>query len=1017
GIAVDDTGAAYITGDTTSLDFPTTPGAYQTDKPAPGLQDVVVAKLTPDGSDLVYATYLGGDGDDIGSAIAVDDTGAAYVVGRTGSDDFPLSDTAFQDTRVGGSTTGFVTKLAPDGDALAYSTLLGGAGTDSPGGVAVNGDGAAHVAGDTASDDFPTTAGAFQEIRPGGGDGFLTKVAPDGTDLDWSTYVGGSDADSISGVGVADGGTVSVGGATRSDDLPTTPGAYQEAHPSATDPAAYVLGFDPDGDLVFGTFFGGTNGVSVSGFSVAADGSTAFVGSTSSTDLPFTPDAFDTEPDGALTNGYVARISGDGADVLAATYLGARGRGGPLGDVAVADDGTMTITGTAESATGVPVRDRMAVYSSNHDPFVGRLSADGTDLIFGTHLGARAVDMGRAVALGPDGLSAYVAGGVTSDDFPTTPEAAYPDSPVGGLSTFVLKISPTPEGEPYVTGLSPRSGPENGGTGLVITGRDLTGATAVSFGSEPAADFTVDADDQITATSPPGTGTAHVTVTTAEGTSPPNPVSEFTYAPGLWERTGQLSEPRFDPSLTLLADGRVLAAGGRDEIRGGVTTDTAEVFDPLTGQWSPTGSLGGPRSHHSATLLPDGRVLVAGGFPDGSTGLASAEVYDPEAGEWSPVDEMEEARGRHVAARLDDGRVLVAGGQPGPRRDSAEIFDPSDDTWETTGAMTDARNQFAGDVLTDGRVLVVGGPTTNESAEIYAPATGEWSPIADTHAGRRQHHGIALDDGGFLVISGVGAGKTAEVYDPDTDEWTASLMVNDRWEPLIGKLPSGQVLVAGGADGGPYSEVYDPATNDWTASATMHLSRASWRGGHRNDLVLLSSDPDTFADDPAVCGEHCGKLLVAGASTAHVAELYTPQPTVTGIEPDAAPSSAAGEQITITGFNLTDASAVHFGDLPADSVEVVSSTELTVTTPSAPAGDVDVTVTTPGGVSPTHDETSFRFDAAPSPTPDPDPDPDPTPDPDPDPTPDPDPDAQACDPALVPDSPFTDVAGNTHLDN
>ncbi|MEX2621608.1 MAG: kelch repeat-containing protein, partial [Egibacteraceae bacterium] len=962
GIVVDDTGAAYISGYTTSPNFPTTPGAFQTEG-APGEQDGYVTKLTPDGSDIEYSTYLSGSGEDYPSAIAVDDTGAAYITGSTQSDDFPTTAGAFQEAPAGGNLNAFLTKLNADGTALEYSTYLGGTSSDFVFAIAVDDAGSAHVAGTTSSDDYPTTTGAFQEMFPGGGESaFLTKVSADGTDTDWSTFVGGTDADTASGVHVGDDGTVSLAGDTRSADLPTTAGAYQEDNPSGvcasgSDPdrlclSTYAMQFDAAGDQVLGTYVGGEgddqsgapsrNGEAAQTIGLAADGSMVVIGGTNSPDFPLSDDAFQqvlqdgTPQDGRMDIGFVTRLESDGSDIIYSTFLGGRRN---VDSVAVEPDGSATVIITAESDL-IALRDPVAPYSGNHDVYVGRLNPEGTDLVYGTFIAGRLVDLVRGLALGPDG-SAYVIADTQSDDFPVTP-GAFETAPPGGLSGFVARLAPTEEGVPHVSELSPRSGPENGGTTVTLTGRDLSGATAVDFGGTPAEDFTVDSDTQITATSPPGSDPVHVTVTTPEGTSPANPAAEYLYAQGVWELAGQMASIRFEGSLTLLDDGRVLAAGGRNEIRDEITVDTAEVFDPLTGQWEDTGSLSGPRSHHSATLLPDGRVLVAGGFAGSNDQLATAEVYDPDTGQWTLVDEMTEGRARHLAVTLDDDRVLVTGGGG---LDSTEIFDPATDTWETTGAMVDARSNFAGDVLADGRVMVAGGGGhVTRAAEIYDPATGEWTAVASMLADRDNPQGAALDDGRFLMISGIGAGKSAEVYDPDTDEWTASLMINDRWTALLGTLPDSTVLVAGGADGGSYAEVYDPDTNDWTTAGRMHWARSSWRSGHRGEMVVLSSDPDTFADDPAVCGEHCGKVLAATHSFRRVAELYTPEPSVTGVAPDTAD---ADDEITITGFGFNDASAVHVGGEPATDVTVVSSTEVAATVPAQSAGTVDVTVTTP----------------------------------------------------------------------
>ncbi len=226
-----------------------------------------------------------------------------------------------------------------------------------------------------------------------------------------------------------------------------------------------------------------------------------------------------------------------------------------------------------------------------------------------------------------------------------------------------------------------------------------------------------------------------------------------------------------------------------------------------------------------------------------------------------------------------------------------------------------------------------------------------------------QHHGITLGDGRVLMATGLGAGRIAEVDDPATDTWTASAMIHDRYTPLLGPLANGRVMVAGGTDGGAYAELYDPDTNEWTSAGVMHRARPSWRNGQRHEMVLLSSDPDEFADDPAVCGDHCGKLLVAGNTVTRVSELYTPAPEVTAVSPDCAP--AAGGEVTITGFAFSGATEVLFGDRPATDMTVMSSTEIVATPPGDASGILDVIVTTPGGTSVANEEAQAAADAAP----------------------------------------------------
>jgi len=225
GIAVDSAGSAYVTGDTDSTDFPTTPGAFQTTNG--GFEGAFVTKLNAAGSALSYSTYLGGSSVDGGRGIAVDSAGSAYVTGLTGSTDFPTAPGAFQTTYDGNEDV-FVAKLNATGSALSYSTYLGGSGNDGGSEIAVDSAGNAYVTGLTDSTDFPTAAGAFQTTNGGSDfDAFVVKLNAAGSALSYSTYLGGSDDDLGQGIAVDSAGSAYVTGRTDWTDFPTATGAFQ----------------------------------------------------------------------------------------------------------------------------------------------------------------------------------------------------------------------------------------------------------------------------------------------------------------------------------------------------------------------------------------------------------------------------------------------------------------------------------------------------------------------------------------------------------------------------------------------------------------------------------------------------------------------------------------------------------------------------------------------------------------------------------------------------------------------
>lgn len=321
GVAIDSSGDAYIVGTTTSTSFPTTPGAFQTT--AGGGYDVFVSKLTADGAALVYSTYLGGTGYDAGPAIAVDASKNVYVAGATASTNFPITAGAF-DTQLGSaSDDAFVTKLSADGKTLIYSTYLGGSaplGSQSFGaGIAVDSSGEAYVAGNTNSNDFPVTSGAFQTTFEGGLDGFVTKLNASGSTLVYSTYLGGTNSSLIFGtvagsIAVDSAGKAYVTGSTVSTTFPVL-NPIQAAFAGGTctnggvQPCrdAFATELNVTGSsLIFSTYLGGTGDEQGLGITLDAFGNIYLTGSTASVDFPVVTGGFQT-----LFGGGTCGIPGD----------------------------------------------------------------------------------------------------------------------------------------------------------------------------------------------------------------------------------------------------------------------------------------------------------------------------------------------------------------------------------------------------------------------------------------------------------------------------------------------------------------------------------------------------------------------------------------------------------------------------------------------------------------------------------------------------------------------------------
>ena len=346
-IAVDGSGAAYVTGTTSSTDFPTREAVdptYNGD-----LFDAYVVKLKADGSDLVYATYLGGDGEDRGWDIAADGSGAAYVTGDTDSSNFPTTEGAYNRIRKG-TMDAFVVKMNPTGSTLAYGTLVGGSGSQNTGtAIAVDASGVAYVTGATLSANFPTTDGVFQENYQENGDVVVFKLNATGSNLLYSTYVGGSSLDWSFAVAVDGSGAAYVTGYTASTNFPTTEGAFSRDHKGSDD--AFVFQLNPTASaLVYATFLGGTEQDWSYGIAVDASGSAYVAGMTRSPDFPTTPKAYDTSYNGGDSDAFVVKLNADGSAPLTyATFLGGEktddGRG-----IAVDGHGAAHVTGNTSSA-------------------------------------------------------------------------------------------------------------------------------------------------------------------------------------------------------------------------------------------------------------------------------------------------------------------------------------------------------------------------------------------------------------------------------------------------------------------------------------------------------------------------------------------------------------------------------------------------------------------------------------------------------------------------------------------
>jgi len=466
GIAVDASGNTYITGYTSSADFPIVGGiqgvfgggSCDTEVNTAPCFDVFISKLNPQGTGLIYSTYLGGTGDDEGARIAVDSSGQAYVAGFTDSLDFPTAGPL--QGSIGGGTCGttaypdpcydaFVAKLSASGSSLVYSTYLGGTGDDFASSIAADSNGNAYVGGLTSATNFPVTYGAFQTSYGGGPfDGFVAKINPTGSSLVFSTYIGGAQEDHVNGIALDASGDVYLTGQTNSSNFPTL-GGFQAQYTAGTCGSAlsnipcfeaFVAKLNATGTaLIYSSYLGGTGASYGTDIALDSAGAAYVTGWTTSKDFPVTQGAFSTAW-GGTNEIFVAKIAPDGSAINYATYLG-----GIYPDqanaIAVDSSGNAWIAGFAYGGKFPLASPLQASIGGFYDAIVSEFDPTGSNLLFSTYLGGTGDEAANDVALDSSG-NAYVAGDTFSTDFPVTTSAMTTGYTGGSYDAWIAKISP-----------------------------------------------------------------------------------------------------------------------------------------------------------------------------------------------------------------------------------------------------------------------------------------------------------------------------------------------------------------------------------------------------------------------------------------------------------------------------------------------------------------------------------------------------------------------------------------------
>lgn len=426
----------YVLGETSSSDYPTTTGAY--DVALGGTNDLVVSKLSANGSTLLFSTFIGGSSTEGSGGIAVDIDRNIYVTGQTSSTNFPTTAGAYDQTS-NGSSDAFVLKLNATGSALLYSTYIGGSSSDNARDIRIDADNNVYITGQTSSTNFPTTTGAYDRTQNGSSDAYVAKLNAAGSALVFSTFIGGSSGDIAYSLELGAGNEVFVAGGTGSTNFPTTAGAYRTTITSSLFWDAFVTRLNATGTaLVHSTYLGGSSGAE-NADAIALDATGVYiVGRTQSNLYPTTDGAFDRTHKGN-DDGFVTKMNLSLSTLLYSTFFGGSNFDRP-NSMVLTPTGEVLITGETGSTDFPTTPGCLDNTFNNVDAFVTHLNATGSALVYSTYLGGGANDGGAGIALDAAG-TAYITGQTNSSDFPVT-NGVYDGTYNGGFSgdLFVAKL-------------------------------------------------------------------------------------------------------------------------------------------------------------------------------------------------------------------------------------------------------------------------------------------------------------------------------------------------------------------------------------------------------------------------------------------------------------------------------------------------------------------------------------------------------------------------------------------------
>jgi len=432
-VAVDGRGQVLVGGYTRSNNFPVSAGSY--DITQNGNYDGYIAKLTPDGSNLIWATFLGGLLEDRVFIVVPDENDDILIAGQTYSANFPTT-VGVYDRVLGGERDGYIAKLTDTGDTLQWSTYLGGSGKDRVWTLVLDDDDRPVVVGETNSSDYPTTVGAFDTVYEGLSDGYVTKLDGQGESLVWSTLIGGSLEDKVMWFTLDQTQSPVVCGSTTSPDFPTSPAAFDTSYNGGEE--GFVARLDSVGEtLVAGTYLGGSSNEIAYALALDEDNEVVVTGTTQSADFPTVTSSYDTTFNG-WADGFVTRLDPALSALVFSTFLG-----GTVNDEAYTlvldQDGCPVISGETSSddlPTTSNAYDR--TYNGEIDAFVTHLNHTGTGLLWSSFFGGSDQDGGWELTLDAVGHP-LLTGPTRSGNMPTT-GGAYDESPNGGKDAFVARF-------------------------------------------------------------------------------------------------------------------------------------------------------------------------------------------------------------------------------------------------------------------------------------------------------------------------------------------------------------------------------------------------------------------------------------------------------------------------------------------------------------------------------------------------------------------------------------------------